>query len=259
MGRGMEQIASGDEETGTILPDSLGQVGLLATDCEQPDSDNGEDGRTGAIDLEHFEESIVAEQIFWKGRTLVPSDIERLYNTYETPVRSMIFRLLGSSEDARDLTQETFTRALGRLHNTSLAPVVVHGNTPSPWIYRIATNLALDALRRRKLKLILSYERIASIAISSGGEYEPARALAAAETDATGFEDSLIASMDTRETLGTMKRQDYADALVLYHTFGFSEFEIATVFGLAATGGKMFLSRAREKFRDTYNELAATA
>src|SRR5579885_700417 len=59
-------------------------------------------------------------------------DFAALYEKYRRPIHSYIYRLLGSQEDANDVTQEVFIRAY------------------SPWLYRIATNLCVDLLRRRK-------------------------------------------------------------------------------------------------------------
>ncbi|MCU0493068.1 MAG: RNA polymerase sigma factor, partial [Chloroflexaceae bacterium] len=54
-----------------------------------------------------------------------------------------LVRLLDDQESAADLTQETFIRALTALVNQPVP------DNPSAWLYRIATNLAYDAMRRR--------------------------------------------------------------------------------------------------------------
>lgn len=58
-------------------------------------------------------------------------------------------RLLGTHEEAEDLSQETFIKAyhgLGSFHGDS---------SFSTWIYRITVNLSLNALRKRKLGQLL--------------------------------------------------------------------------------------------------------
>lgn len=68
--------------------------------------------------------------------TLVEAHSERIYN--------YLLRMLNDREEAEDLTQETFVRAwqaLGRFRG---------GAAFSTWLYRIATNLAIDSLRRRQ-------------------------------------------------------------------------------------------------------------
>lgn len=59
---------------------------------------------------------------------------DRLYNA--------ILRIVGDPEEARDLTQETFTRALGKLDS-------FRGDSgPYTWLFRIALNLAISQLRK---------------------------------------------------------------------------------------------------------------
>jgi RNA polymerase sigma-70 factor (TIGR02960 family) len=54
------------------------------------------------------------------------------------------YRMLGSFDEAEDLVQETFLRAWR--HRSKMNP----GPALRAWLYRIATNACLDALRRRK-------------------------------------------------------------------------------------------------------------
>src|SRR3954451_20382418 len=59
---------------------------------------------------------------------------DRLYNS--------ILRLVGDPEEARDLTQETFTRALVKIDS-------FRGEAgPYTWLFRIAVNLAISQLRK---------------------------------------------------------------------------------------------------------------
>ncbi len=53
-----------------------------------------------------------------------------------------IYRMVGNSGDAQDLTQETFIKALSRGEQLKDAEKAAH------WLSRIATNTALDYLRR---------------------------------------------------------------------------------------------------------------
>src|SRR5579883_627183 len=71
-------------------------------------------------------------------------DLILLYEKYKRPIHTYVYRLLGSQEDADDVTQEVFMRAF-----VSWQELYDHDNL-SPWLYRIATNLCVDLLRRRK-------------------------------------------------------------------------------------------------------------
>lgn len=69
---------------------------------------------------------------------------------YRNPLTNFLFRMLGDYEEAVDLAQESFVRvyfALGRYRTD---------HAFSTYIYRIATNLAITELRKRKRRRILS-------------------------------------------------------------------------------------------------------
>lgn len=75
-----------------------------------------------------------------------PDAFERLVRKYDQGVLRIAMHLLGSQEDARDVYQEAFLRAYKNLH-TFRFDCSFH-----TWIYRIATNICLDQLRRRKVR-----------------------------------------------------------------------------------------------------------
>jgi RNA polymerase sigma-70 factor (sigma-E family) len=52
------------------------------------------------------------------------------------------YRLLGDREEARDVAQEALARAFARWRRVA--------RYPEPWVSRVATNLALGALRKRR-------------------------------------------------------------------------------------------------------------
>ncbi len=69
-----------------------------------------------------------------------PPDPQTLYDEFQPKIRRYLSRLVGTTK-ADDLTQEVFvkvTQALTAFRGES---------TLSTWIYRIATNTALDRLR----------------------------------------------------------------------------------------------------------------
>jgi len=68
---------------------------------------------------------------------------------YRNPITNYLYRFLNDYERAVDLAQETFVRvyfAIDRYHT---------GFAFSTYIYRIATNLAISELRRRKRRAIV--------------------------------------------------------------------------------------------------------
>jgi RNA polymerase sigma-70 factor (ECF subfamily) len=79
----------------------------------------------------------------------------RLYNA--------LFRLLGNQDDAAELCQEAFTRALENVGS-------FRGEAgPYTWIFRIATNLALTSLRNRQRRRTFSAGSLPGSSQDAGG------------------------------------------------------------------------------------------
>ena len=69
---------------------------------------------------------------------------EYLVAAYEKNVYNLALRMTGNPEDAADMTQETFIKAYNSLS-------AFRGDSKfSVWLYRIATNVCLDFLRKQK-------------------------------------------------------------------------------------------------------------
>ena len=69
-------------------------------------------------------------------------DFQKFYSLYSKAVYNFIWRLIGSSEDAEDLTQDTFLKVHSELRNL---------REPTQfkfWLYRIARNEVYQKLRR---------------------------------------------------------------------------------------------------------------
>jgi RNA polymerase sigma factor (sigma-70 family) len=69
--------------------------------------------------------------------------LEDLFRTHERMLWGLSYRLTGCAADADDIVQDTFLRATGRRRPAS-------DPTWRPWLVRVALNLGLDLLRRRK-------------------------------------------------------------------------------------------------------------
>ncbi|WP_170006003.1 RNA polymerase sigma factor SigW [Bacillus fonticola] len=71
---------------------------------------------------------------------------------YKDSVYHLCFRMLGNRHEAEDLAQEAFVRAYVNIHT-------FHTNKKfSTWLYRIATNLCIDWIRKRKPDAYLDAE-----------------------------------------------------------------------------------------------------
>jgi RNA polymerase sigma-70 factor (ECF subfamily) len=70
---------------------------------------------------------------------------DELFSRLAPSVHAYLARLTGDASLAEDLCQETFVRYLR--HQDQLA---VRNGHVAPWLFRVATNLGVDRLRRRK-------------------------------------------------------------------------------------------------------------
>ncbi len=71
-----------------------------------------------------------------------------LVKKYEKSVFNIVYRLIGTTEEARDITQETFIKAYKSLRQVK--PEFKFSN----WLFKIATNLCKDRLKKRKITAV---------------------------------------------------------------------------------------------------------
>jgi RNA polymerase sigma-70 factor (ECF subfamily) len=151
-----------------------------------------------------------------------------LFERFQTPIVNYVYRLVGDWEIANDLAQDTFLKAYQALPRTAENLQV------SPWLYRIATNTALDALRRRK--------RITWVPINS--EVEP-------HTNDTA---ARLAESDAIQRALEHVPPDQRTCLVLNMSQGMSYKEIAETLGISVNLVAVRIFRGREKFVEAYKK-----
>jgi RNA polymerase sigma-70 factor (ECF subfamily) len=77
----------------------------------------------------------------------------RIIEYYELPIQRYLYRLTEDYETARDLTQDTFLQAYKDiLKNSNVREF-------RAWLYRIATNKAIDYRRRKKLLSFIMFNQ----------------------------------------------------------------------------------------------------
>jgi RNA polymerase sigma-70 factor, ECF subfamily len=161
-----------------------------------------------------------------------------IFESYQERIYNCVYRLMGNSEDAYDLTQETFLRAYAAL------PRIERDLKVGPWLYRIATNLCMDQLRRRKLI-----------------RWEPLDNLLAVFHPKQVARDSPERETLRKESHETVHRvlenlsPKYRACLVLREYQDMSCEEIAEVLGTTRSAVKSLLFRAREEFRLVHDRL----
>jgi len=149
-----------------------------------------------------------------------------LVNRYQDSVYSVCYRVLWESQDAEDLTQEAFIRAYEKLDHYDI-------DRPfGPWIRRIAANLAVNALKKRKLLLPLDEQR--------DRDPRPARS-----NPETVLERAQL-SRDVQAALGSLPPH-YRVAIELRHYHDLSYAEIAESMEIPLNTARTYLYRARQR------------
>ncbi|MFW6135715.1 MAG: RNA polymerase sigma factor [Chloroflexota bacterium] len=158
---------------------------------------------------------------------------ETLFRRYEQPICSYLARLTGNQGRAQELTQETFLRAYVCMSRQALEPGAGWEN-PRAWLYSVASRLAIDAHRRRKLI-----------------EWLP---LLGTEPNPGSNPETVVAKqLAVQEALDALAPK-YRIPLLLYVHEGWKVQEIAEMLDLSVSAVKMRLCRAREQFREAYEQ-----
>lgn len=85
------------------------------------------------------------EQAMWRVQMHEdPQAFAQLVSRWEGPIQRLCTRMLGDEHKAEDLTQEAFARIYAKRKDFQ------HGSKFSTFLWRVATNLCLDELRRLK-------------------------------------------------------------------------------------------------------------
>ncbi len=164
---------------------------------------------------------------------------EALFDRYARQVYNIAYRISGSPTEAEDLTQDVFLRAFRTL-DTLRQPQAV-----AAWLYQMATNVCLDALRRHRVP-----------------QAELSEAVVALHPDASRWgspEAMALAGDDQRavwEALGRLAPSQRA-ALTLREVYGLNYGEIATTLGTSVGAVEVLVFRARRRFRAHYAKAAA--
>jgi len=158
----------------------------------------------------------------------------QLVELYKDRIVSFLYRLTGNREDASDLAQDVFLRLYNNLHSFDSSMRF------SPWIYRIAQNIAFDFLRRKK-KIVYLDEPL--------GEFDEQTWQLASEDP---LPDEVVLYRDFQGALEralTKLDPHYRAVLVLRFAEDMSYEDIAKVLNLPPTTVKTRLHRAREALR----------
>ncbi|HEX8393964.1 MAG TPA: sigma-70 family RNA polymerase sigma factor [Longimicrobium sp.] len=169
-----------------------------------------------------------------------------LLGRYERPVFSIVYRMIRDREQAEDLAQETFVRVFN--HIDRYDPKYKF----SSWIFKIATNLTIDHIRRKELNTVsIDGSRNATTA-----DQIEATAITIISPDENPEEllEAKELGEEIEEAIGRL-RPEYRAAILLRHVEGREYQEIAEIMGLPLGTVKTYIHRGRNELRDSLQHL----
>ena len=160
---------------------------------------------------------------------------EHILNRYGGQIFNLIAHIVPCKEDAEELTQDVFIKVFRQLSSFKKE------SSFSTWIYRIATNTAISAARKRKHDTLhlddTAYQYIPDEIVD--------------DTLDNDSEEQLQRLSDAIEML----RADERALITLYYINEKPIAEVASVLGLTASNVKIKLHRIRKKLYLILNDL----
>ena len=155
---------------------------------------------------------------------------DRLFEDYSSPIYNYVLRMVGDADRAADITQDTFIKAYRKLDT------LTDETSTRAWLYRIATNTAIDEMRRRRW--------VSPMGSDEERHHEQ-------PDERPGPEAQVIGSMlDERIQRALMQlRPNHRQCLVLSDLEDLSAQQIGEVMGLSYGAVRTLLCRARGEMR----------
>lgn len=199
-------------------------AGLAAPHCHSPEL-------ARSVSLGPVSAALTDLELFERVQSGDPRAYRELVERHVRGVHAFVYRMLGSRAEAEEVCQESFLRLWQQ------ADTFVARAKPSTWLYRVAHNLAVDRLRRR---------REASHPL--GIEEVPT-----SERPSLHVYDKQVAQAVERALNELPERQRAAISLVHYQ--GLSNAEAAEVLGVNVRALESLLARGRAQLRERLEHL----
>ncbi|WKN40969.1 RNA polymerase sigma factor [Tunicatimonas pelagia] len=174
---------------------------------------------------------------------------QKLFLEFQAPLKSYLYRLLTDRNDVDDLAQDTFVKAFDKISTFSGA------SSLKTWVFRIATHLAYDHLRRQKRWLPDAQDKSKALAMSTPE---------IGEAFAQVHQHSPYGAYDVREHIDfcftcisktlTIEQQV---ALILKDVYHFSRKEISGIMGKTEGVVKHLLFDSRKLMIDIFDQRCA--
>ena len=174
------------------------------------------------------------------------SAFRELVRRYERPVFSLVFRMVRDRETAEDLAQDTFVKVLNHIDRYS--PDFKF----SSWLFKIANNVAIDWLRRRRLD---------TVSMDGSPHASTASEIEASALDLEADQETALEELESRELGAAIEqaiaklRPEYRACIMLRHVEDRSYEEIAATLDLPLGTVKTYIHRARHELRKALEPL----
>jgi RNA polymerase sigma-70 factor (ECF subfamily) len=155
-----------------------------------------------------------------------PGAYRELVERHVRGVHAFVYRMLGSRAEAEEVSQESFLR-LWKHADTFVARA-----KPSTWLYRVAHNLAVDRLRRRR----------------EGSHTSSIEEVPTSDRPSLHLYDKQVA-LAVEGALSELPERQRA-AISLVHYQGMSNAEAALVLGVKVRALESLLARGRQQLRE---------
>jgi len=225
------------------FPASNPMSSLSGANCEAEFSPKGESAGQGGTPGRDREAAL-----FLEARGGDRSAYGQIVVLYQDRLFNALLRMVGEPEEARELTQETFTRGLEKI-------ATFRGEaSPYTWLFRIGMNLAISNLRRSQRMRVFSLDGVPRGGNGQLRREDQAAALVDRLASAKGDTPPQAAERNERHqiVLDALGRLDgeYRAVLVMRDVEGFDYQQMADVLGLPLGTLKSRLFRARVALRD---------
>lgn len=158
------------------------------------------------------------------------AEFDRLFTEFSGPIYNYALRMIGDADRAADVAQDTFIKAyrkLGTLTDASAA---------RSWIYRIATNTAIDAIRRSRHTVRMDEDEDRPVELPDGGPGPETQVL-------SGLLDERIGRALLR------LKPTHRQCLILSDIEDMSAAQIGEVMEMTGGAVRVLLCRARAEMR----------
>ena len=158
------------------------------------------------------------------------AEFDRLFVEYSRPIYNYALRMIGDADRAADIAQDTFIKAYRKLDTLADA------SSARAWIYRIATNTAIDAMRRARHTVRMDLDEDRPVEQPDGGPGPETQVL-------SGLLDERIGRALLR------LKPNHRQCLILSDVEEMSAAQIGEVMEMSGGAVRVLLCRARGEMR----------